>query len=124
MKLARSETGTPLKNDISPLTVADLRGGARDARPPSRPNCFHFHAVFGKNWANSMLAPPPLWGWRTPFWEILDPPLTNVEKTKSMSLDFSLLRSGWCTAPALQTVMACRGKSHNVPIDSLSQSLP
>ena len=41
--------------------VADLRGGARDARPPSGPKFLHFHAVFGKNWPNNRLA-PPLWG--------------------------------------------------------------
>ena len=37
--------------------VADLRGGARDARPPG-PKFLHFHAVFGKNWPNNRLAPP------------------------------------------------------------------
>ena len=40
--------------------LADLGGGRRDARPPSGSNFLHFHAVFGKNWSNSMLAPPPL----------------------------------------------------------------
>ena len=38
--------------------VADLRGGARDARPPGL-KFLHFHAVFGKNWPNNRLAPPP-----------------------------------------------------------------
>ena len=39
--------------------VADLRGGRKGRASPSEPNFFHFHAVFGKNWANSMLAPSP-----------------------------------------------------------------
>ena len=39
--------------------MADLRGGARDARPPG-PKFLHFHAVFGKNLPNNRLAPPPL----------------------------------------------------------------
>ena len=40
-------------------TVADLRGGARDARPPG-PNFLRFHAVFRKNLPNNRLALPPL----------------------------------------------------------------
>ena len=40
--------------------MADLRGGARPSRPPSCPKFLHFHAVFGKNWPNNRLAPPPL----------------------------------------------------------------
>ena len=39
--------------------VADLRGGARDARPHPGPTFLHFHAVFGKNWPNNRLALPP-----------------------------------------------------------------
>ena len=36
----------------------------------------------GRNWSNSMLVPPtPFWGWRTPLWEILDPPLDFVDDT-------------------------------------------
>ena len=35
--------------DLLYIAVADLRGGARDARPPSGPKFLHFHAVFGKN---------------------------------------------------------------------------
>ena len=61
-----------LKNKY--LALADLGGGAGTRAPPSGSNFLHFHAVFGKNWSNSMLA-PPLWGWRPPVWEILDPPL-------------------------------------------------
>ena len=41
------------------FSVADLRGAQRTRAPPSQPIFFHFHAVFRKNWANSMLAPPP-----------------------------------------------------------------
>ena len=36
--------------------VVDLRGGAQGTRP----NFFHFHAVFGKKLLNNRLAPP--WG--------------------------------------------------------------
>ena len=39
------------------FTVADLRGGAGDARPPGS-KFFRFHAVFGKFWQNRMLVPP------------------------------------------------------------------
>ena len=39
--------------------VADLRGGRKGRAPPG-PKCLHFHAVFGKNWPNNRLAPPPL----------------------------------------------------------------
>ena len=55
-------------------TVADLRGGGRQGRapPPLGQNFFIFHAVFGKNSANSRLAPPLRVG------EILDPPLHQV----------------------------------------------
>ena len=34
--------------------------GVRGMRLPSGPKVLHFHAVFGKFWLNSMLAPPPL----------------------------------------------------------------
>ena len=37
-------------------------------------NFFIFMQFLGKNWSNNRLV-PPLWGWRTPLWEILDPPL-------------------------------------------------
>ena len=58
------------------VIIGGSRGGGAGTRaPPSGSNFLHFHAVFGKNWSNSMLAPPPLWGWRPPVWEILDPPL-------------------------------------------------
>ena len=43
--------------------MADLRGGARDARP-LKPKISSFPCSlwekFGKNWSNSMLAHPPL----------------------------------------------------------------
>ena len=56
-------------------TVADLRGGARDA--PLAQNFFIFMQFSGKigqiiGWR------PPLWAWRPLLWEILDPPLWNV----------------------------------------------
>ena len=40
-------------------TVADLRGGAGDARPPWGSKFFQFHAVFEKIRQIRMLAPPP-----------------------------------------------------------------
>ena len=42
-----SEKSAPFREN--PIAVADLRGGARDARPPSGPKFLYFHAVFGKN---------------------------------------------------------------------------
>ena len=40
--------------------VADLRGGGHSQHmSPYGPKFSHFHAVFGKIWQNSMLAPPP-----------------------------------------------------------------
>ena len=57
-----------------PISVADLREGARDAPPPRGPKFFEFHAVFGKIWQNRMLA-PPLGSWRPLLGEILNPPL-------------------------------------------------
>ena len=39
-------------------SVADLRGGSREPRPPWGSKFFQFHAVFGKIWQNRMLAPP------------------------------------------------------------------
>ena len=54
------------------------KGGAQGTRAPtSGPKFLHFHAVFRKNWSNNRLA-PPLWDWRTPLWEILDPPLFSI----------------------------------------------
>ena len=57
--------------------VADLRGGVRDARPPSGPKFLHFHAVFGKNWPNNRLAPPPL--------GLAPPPLGNPGSATDLS---------------------------------------
>ena len=47
---------------------------------------FHFHAVLGKIGQNSRLAPRTV-GWRTPVWEVLDPPLvyTYVGFEKDLS---------------------------------------
>ena len=47
------------------LRSGGSKGGARDGRPPSVPKFLHFHAVFGKNWPNNRLAPPPF-GLSTP----------------------------------------------------------
>ena len=38
--------------------VADLGLSVRDA--PPGPKILHFHTVFGKNWPNNRLTPPPL----------------------------------------------------------------
>ena len=62
-----------------PPPVADLRG--REGRAPAPPpgsKFFQFQAVFGKNWRNCMLAPPP-GSWRPLLGEILDPPLSPSE---------------------------------------------
>ena len=58
------------------LAVADLHSKILDARPPWGSKFFRFHAVFGKNWQNRMLAPPP-GSWRPLLGEILDPPLAR-----------------------------------------------
>ena len=54
------------------ITVADLRGGTRDA-PPGW-NSFIFMQFSGKNWLNNRFVPTP-WKLAPPVWEILDPPL-------------------------------------------------
>ena len=60
------------------IAVADLRGGAGDARPlpPWGSKFFQFHAVFGKFRQNRMLAPLP-GSWHPLLGEILDPPLNS-----------------------------------------------
>ena len=52
-------------------SVEDLGAGVRDTRPPG-PKFLHFHADFGKNWLNNMLAPP---GVGRLLWKFLDLPL-------------------------------------------------
>ena len=59
---------------ISPYSLADPRGGARDARPPLGSKFFHFHAVFGKNVKNNS----NFGSWRPPLGKILDPPLILI----------------------------------------------
>ena len=56
--------------------------------PPSGPKFLHFHAVFGKNWPNNRLAPPPL--------GLAPPPLGNPgsatgfqSQVKTSTLPFS-----------------------------------
>ena len=70
-------------------SVADLRGGARDARPPpGGPKFFQFHVVFGKIWQNRMLTPPPSsgkswirhWGLQTFFKDVAKTIWGGVEK--------------------------------------------
>ena len=69
------------------ISVEDLRG-ARGTPLPG-PKFLHFHAVFGKNWPNNRLAPPPL--------GLAPPPLGNP----GSATEFSLLRfpkiaqTGW-----------------------------
>ena len=58
------------------LSLADPRGGARDARPPWGSKFFHFHAVFGKNVKNNS----NFGSWRPPLGKILDPPLYYIHK--------------------------------------------
>ena len=53
--------------------VADLRGGARDARPRWGPKFLHYHAVFGQK----IGLHTHLGSWRPPLRKILDPPLTG-----------------------------------------------
>ena len=46
------------------VSLADPRGGARDARPPWGSKFFHFHAVFGKKLKNNST----FGSWRPPPW--------------------------------------------------------
>ena len=48
------------------ISSGTSKGGMRDV--PPRPKFLYFHAVFGKNWSNSMLV--PLWDWCPLLWEI------------------------------------------------------
>ena len=63
--------------------MVDL-GGTGGVPPPSGQKFLRFHAVFGKNWSNSILAPPL--GLAPPVWEILDPPLQRVSFHHSWTL--------------------------------------
>ena len=58
-------------------TSGGSKGGREERAPPPGLKFLHFHAVFGKNWPNNRLAPPP-WAWRPLLWEILDPPLDTM----------------------------------------------
>ena len=48
------------------LSLYEASNGSKGGGPPGMPplaNFFsHFHAVFGKYWSHSRLAPPLLWG--------------------------------------------------------------
>ena len=61
-------------------SVVDLRG-ARGTRAPPGPKFLHFHAVFGKNWPNNRLAPPPL--------GLAPPPLGNPGSATGISTHIS-----------------------------------
>ena len=61
------------------LPVADLHRHILDARPPSRPNFLHFHAVFRKIRLNNRFTSPH-WGW-CPIWKIQDQLLIGLENS-------------------------------------------
>ena len=77
--------------------VADLRGGVRDARPPSGPKFLHIHAVFGKNWPNNRLA-SPLWGWHPILRGILDQPLGSCITHVVVVVKAGFLTAAHCLA--------------------------
>ena len=53
---------------IAPISVADLRGGVRDARPPPlRPNSFNFMQFLGE-FGKIACSRPPLGGFTPPPW--------------------------------------------------------
>ena len=80
------------------LSLADPRGGARDARPPPwGSKFFHFHAVFGKNVKNNS----NFGSWRPPLGKILDPPLLVITYVTTKS----------------QHIWSKKGKYHWVLID-------
>ena len=71
------------------ISLADLGGGVRDARPPWASKFFRFHAVFGKIWR--VHAPPG--GFTPPLGKILDPPLylaSVVNSNYNVSLGVSV----------------------------------
>ena len=99
---AHQDTNTPLPLDTPTptATAADgthptgmhscvisiwwIQGAAREAAPPTtrpRSNFFHFSA-YGQiiDWRLH------LWGWRSPVWKTLDPPLISV---KFRTIDFN-----------------------------------
>ena len=57
------------------IALADLRGGARDARPPLWVQILSFSCSFWEILGKIIGWRPHLGGWRPPVWEILDPPL-------------------------------------------------
>ena len=59
----------PLQISCAHVTVADLRGGARDARPPTAQNFFIFMQFSGKI--------DQIIGWHTPPLGLAPPPLRN-----------------------------------------------
>ena len=87
------------------VSVVDLRGGTRDACPPSGPKFLHFHAVFGENWPNNRLAPPPL--------GLVPPPLGNpgsataciwLFKGTTVNIDYY---SGYCKIFETVSLLIC-----------------
>ena len=57
------------------MSVADLRGGVRDARPPLCVQILSISCSFWENLAKLRVHAPPLEGSRPPLGEILDPSL-------------------------------------------------
>ena len=60
-------------------SVADLRGGVRDARPPLCVQILSISCSFWENLAKLRVHAPPLEGSRPPLGEILDPSLQMVK---------------------------------------------
>ena len=71
-----------LENSVDALayTVADLRGGVRDARPPLCVQILSISCSFWENLAKLRVHAPPLEGSRPPLGEILDPSLVYMCK--------------------------------------------
>ena len=61
------------------ISLADLRGGARNAPPPGVPNSFIFMQFSGKKLKNNST----IGSWCTPLGKILDPPLHLVANVNS-----------------------------------------
>ena len=54
---------------------------------------FHFHAVFGKTMADSMLVPPS--GFGDSLWQILNPPLTTKRSVKLSYSHSNIFKVPW-----------------------------
>ena len=69
---------------INLFSSGGSNGGEGRVRPLSK--FFQFHAVFGENWQNRMLA-PSLESWCPHLGEILDPPLLSIVKEKIVTVN-------------------------------------